>query len=376
MSTVIPGQKERSQTIVRTSIIGIITNVALAAVKAIVGLAAHSIAVVLDAVNNLSDALSSVITIVGTKLAGRKPDKDHPMGHGRIEYLSTMIVAAIILYAGITSGVESVKKIIHPETPDYSLLSLILIAVAVVAKVVLGTYVKKVGKKVNSGSLEASGQDALMDAIVSTSVLVSAIVFFLFKISLEAWVGLLIAVMIIKAGIEMMMEAVDELIGHRADSEFSQNIRKVILEEEEVQGVYDLILNSYGPDKWIGSAHVSVPDTMTADRIDAMTRRIAGNVFMKTGVAMTGIGVYAINTRSQEASRVQKKVYDIINDHEGVLQIHGFYLDETKKTGNVDIVLDFAVSDGAAVQEHISADLKEALPEYCFSVVIDRDYAD
>ena len=365
MSTVIPGQKERSQTIVRTSIIGIITNVALVAVKAIVGLAAHSIAVVLDAVNNLSDALSSVITIVGTKLASRKPDKDHPMGHGRIEYLSTMIVAAIILYAGITSGVESVKKIIHPETPDYSLLSLILIAVAVVAKVVLGTYVKKVGKKVNSGSLEASGQDALMDAIVSTSVLVSAIVFFLFKISMEAWVGLLIAVMIIKAGIEMMMEAVDELIGHRADSEFSQNIRKVILEEEEVQGVYDLIL-----------AHVSVPDTMTADRIDAMTRRIAGNVFMKTGVAMTGIGVYAINTRSQEASRVQKKVYDIINDHEGVLQIHGFYLDETKKTGNVDIVLDFAVSDGAAVQEHISADLKEALPEYCFSVVIDRDYAD
>ena len=188
--------------------------------------------------------------------------------------------------------------------------------------------------------------------------------------------GLLIAVMIIKAGIEMMMEAVDELIGHRADSEFSQNIRKVILEEEEVQGVYDLILNSYGPDKWIGSAHVSVPDTMTADRIDAMTRRIAGNVFMKTGVAMTGIGVYAINTRSQEASRVQKKVYDIINDHEGVLQIHGFYLDEKNKTGNVDIVLDFAVSDGTAVQEHISADLKEALPEYCFSVVIDRDYAD
>ena len=376
MTTYIPPKDDREKAIIRTSIIGIFANAALAAMKAIVGLAANSIAVVLDAVNNLSDALSSVVTIIGTKLASRKPDKKHPMGHGRIEYLSTMIVAAIILYAGITSGVESVKKIIHPEAPDYSTLSLVLIGVAVVVKVLLGTYVKKVGKRVNSGSLEASGQDALMDAIVSTSVLLSAIVYLLFHLSLEAWVGLLIAVLIIKAGIEMMLEAVDELIGHRADAEFSQEIRKVILEEPEVEGVYDLILNSYGPDKWLGSAHVSIPDTMTADQIDAMTRRIAGNVFCRTGVAMTGIGVYAINTRSEEISRVQRQVFDIINSHEGVLPIHGFYLDEKTRIGTVDIVLDFAVQDGAAVQQHISKDLQDALPDYQFQVVIDRDFTD
>ncbi|MBO6159541.1 MAG: cation transporter [Firmicutes bacterium] len=376
MSTYVPAQDERAKTIVKTSIIGIAANIALALVKAIVGLAAHSIAVVLDAVNNLSDALSSVITIVGTKLASRKPDKKHPMGHGRIEYLSTMIVAAIILYAGITSGVESVKKIINPETPDYSTLALVLIALAVVVKVLLGTYVKKVGKKVNSGSLEASGQDALMDAIVSGSVLLSAVIFMVFHISLEAWVGLLIAGMIIKAGVEMMLEAVDELIGHRADAELSQNIRKIILEEPEVEGVYDLILNSYGPDKWLGSAHVSIPDTMTAVEIDALDRRIAANVFCKTGVAMTGIGVYAINTKNEEISAVQQKVYQIINDHEGVLQIHGFYLDDKTRQGNVDIVLDFTVTDGAAVQTHISEDLKKEIPDYDFHIVIDRDFTD
>ena len=127
----------RDKVIIKTSIIGILTNVILAAFKAVVGVVSNSIAVILDAVNNLSDALSSIITIVGTKLAGKLPDKKHPLGYGRIEYLSAMIVSGIVLYAGITSTVESVKKIIHPETPDYSMISLIIIAVAVFVKIFL-----------------------------------------------------------------------------------------------------------------------------------------------------------------------------------------------------------------------------------------------
>ena len=161
----------------RTSIIGIIANLALAAFKAAVGLLANSISVTLDAVNNLSDALSSVITIIGAKLSVKPADKKHPLGYGRIEYLSSMIIALIILYAGISAAIESVKKIITPETPDYSATSLIIIAVAVVVKIVLGTYVSRVGKKVNSDSLAASGKDALMDSIISASVLVAAVIY-------------------------------------------------------------------------------------------------------------------------------------------------------------------------------------------------------
>ena len=157
----------RDAVIIRTSRIGIMTNVFLAAFKALVGLASRSIAVTLDAVNNLSDALSSIITIIGTKLAGKEPDKKHPLGHGRIEYLSAMVVSGIVLYAGITSAVESVKKIIHPEVPDYSTISLFIIAVAVGVKIVLGRYVKGQGEKVNSGSLVASGSDAMFDAVLS-----------------------------------------------------------------------------------------------------------------------------------------------------------------------------------------------------------------
>ena len=183
-------EQSRDKVIIRTSIIGILTNVFLASFKAVIGLISNSIAVTLDAVNNLSDALSSIITIVGTKLAGKLPDKKHPLGHGRIEYLSAMIVSGIVLYAGITSTVESVKKIIHPEKPDYSVISLVFIAVAVIVKIILGRYVKIKGEQVNSGSLIASGADAMFDAILSASVLASAIIFMLSGFSLEAYVRL------------------------------------------------------------------------------------------------------------------------------------------------------------------------------------------
>ena len=157
----------REKTIVRVSITGIVTNLFLVAFKAFVGLVSNSIAVILDAVNNLSDALSSVITIIGAKLGAKQPDRKHPLGYGRIEYLSSVIVAALVLYAGITSLVESVKKIIHPEEADYSVVSLVIISVAIVVKLLLGMYVKKQGEKVNSGALAASGSDALFDAVLS-----------------------------------------------------------------------------------------------------------------------------------------------------------------------------------------------------------------
>ena len=184
---------QRQKIIIRTSITGIAANILLAAFKVTVGLLSHSIAIVLDAVNNLSDALSSVITIVGARLAGREPDKKHPFGHGRVEYLSSLGIAGIVLYAGITSLVESVKKIIHPETPDYSIASLVIVGVAVVVKILLGFYVRTTGEKVNSDSLVNSGKDALMDSVISTATLIAALIFTFAHISLEAYLGALIS---------------------------------------------------------------------------------------------------------------------------------------------------------------------------------------
>ena len=252
---ILAAAKDRERTIVRTSAIGIGANVMLAAFKAFVGFVSNSIAVMLDAVNNLSDAFSSVVTIIGAKLGAKPPDKKHPMGYGRIEYLSSMIVAAIVLYAGLTSLTESVKKIIEPETAEYTALSLVIISVAIVVKIVLGLFVKKQGIKVNSGALTASGSDALFDAILSSSVLVSAVIYLIWGISLEAYVGVIISGFIIKAGIEMMADTVNEIIGKRGDSETSRELKRIICAEEDVLGVYDIALFNYGPDRDYASNH-------------------------------------------------------------------------------------------------------------------------
>ena len=228
--------ENREKVIVRTSVIGILANILLVAFKMVVGLAANSIAVILDAINNLSDALSSVITIVGAKLAAKNPTRKHPLGYGRIEYISALLVAGIVLYAGITSAVESVKKIIHPEKADYTMISFIIIAAAVAVKLLLGLYVKSQGKKVNSGALTASGSDALFDAVLSVSVLASAIIYKIFGLSLEAYVGVVISIFIIKAGIEMMLDTLNELMGHRDDVELIKKIKKLISEDEDVRG--------------------------------------------------------------------------------------------------------------------------------------------
>ncbi|MBO4354337.1 MAG: cation transporter, partial [Clostridia bacterium] len=333
----------RDRIIVRTSIIGIAANVLLAVFKAIVGLAANSIAVVLDAVNNLSDALSSVVTIIGTKLASRNPDKYHPMGHGRIEYLSALVVAAIVLYAGITAGVESVKKIITPETADYSTISLIIIGVAVVVKIAIGRFFTAQGKKAQSGALTASGKDAMFDAILSASVLASAIVFVTTGVSLEAYVGLLISAFIIKSGIGMVKEATDDILGHRTDAELSKKIKKIIIEEPDIRGAYDLFFYNYGPDKNYASVHVELPDTMTVEEVDVLTRRVQMKVYRETGVILTGIGVYSYNTKDDAAAEIRNHVQSAVMSHEWALQLHGFHVDIAKKEMRFDVVMSFDI---------------------------------
>jgi cation diffusion facilitator family transporter len=366
---------ERNKVIIRTSIIGIVANVFLVAFKAVVGILTHSIAVILDAVNNLTDALSSVITIVGTKLAGKMPDKKHPMGYGRIEYLSAMIVSALVLYAGLTSLVESIKKIIKPEKVDYSIASLIIIAAAVLVKFFLGKYVKRVGKKVNSSSLVASGADAQNDAFLSASVFASAIIFYFTKVSLEAYVGVIISVFIIKAGIEMMIDTLNDILGRRTDKELSARIKELIKEEDEVRGAYDLIVNNYGPNKNYASVHIEIPDTLTANDIDLLERRLQIKVFKETGVVLTGIGIYSYNTKSDEAAIIRDAVKEKILSHEWAIQVHGFYIDTVNKEMRFDVVLSFDIetSKGLAI---INEEIKELYGDYRVLAVPDVDFSD
>ena len=369
-------QTERDRTIIRTSIIGILANAFLAAFKAVVGLAANSIAIVMDAVNNLSDAASSVITIVGTKLAGKEADRKHPFGYGRIEYLSAMIISLLVLYAGVTAFVESVKKIIHPDMPEYSAVTLIIVAVAVAVKILLGRYVKRTGEKVHSDSLINSGEDATLDAVISASTLAAAAIWLLFRISLEAWLGAVIAAVIIKSGIGMLRETLSRILGECADAQLARDIKATVVSYPEISGVYDMVLHNYGPDSYNGSVHIEVPDTLSADDLDKLIRKVTVDVFRKHNVILTAIGVYSYNTKDPEAAAAREQVSRIAAEHPYVLQMHGFYLDKAEKTIRFDIVVSFDAKDRSRVYREISEKVQEAYPDYTLQIAMDTDFSE
>ena len=369
-------QTNRNRIIIRTSIIGILANVFLAAFKAVVGLTSNSIAIVMDAVNNISDAASSVITIIGTKLAGKEPDRKHPFGYGRIEYLSAMIISLLVLYAGITAFVESVRKIIHPDTPDYSAAALIIVAVAVVVKIVLGRYVKATGEKVHSDSLINSGEDATLDSVISASTLVAAAIYLIFHVSLEAWLGAVISLVIIKSGVEMLRDALSRILGQRADAQLARDIKNTISQHPEIGGVYDLILNDYGPDTYHGSVHIEVADTMTADKLDQLIRKVTEEVYRKSGVLLTGISVYSMNTKDPEAVAARERVREIVSGFPELLQMHGFHLDQAEKSIRFDVVVSFDAKDRKAVHRALCEQVQSAFPDYRLQITTDTDFSE
>ena len=361
----------RDREIVRVSIYGIVVNIILVIFKAVVGVIAGSISIILDAVNNSTDALSSIVTIVGVKLAGRRPDKKHPFGYGRVEYFSAVVVAIIVLAAGVVAAEESIEKIIAPEVADYSVASLIVVAMAVVVKFFFGRFVKQKGEKLNSGSLKASGIDAISDAALSTSVLVGAIISFVWHISLDGYIGVIIAVMIVKTAVEILREAVNDLIGTRVDDALVGDLKKQIMKFPEVQGVYDLALHNYGPNKIIASAHIQVGDELRTREIHRLSRQIEVAVYEKFGIILT-LGVYASNESGKYKS-MKAAVEKIATEYATLKQVHGFYVDDDAKMLSFDMVFEFSEEDSEKIAKEICEKVKKLYPGYKVYTVIDTD---
>lgn len=367
---------ERKKIIIRASMVGILSNIFLAGFKAVVGLLSGSVAIIMDAVNNLSDVLSSVITIIGTYLGGKKADKEHPYGHGRSELLSSLVIAVIILYAGITALAESVKKIITPAELGYSGNTLLIISAAILVKILLGRYVRAVGEKVHSDSLISSGKDAMLDAVISASTLAAAVIYIMWGIRVEAWLGALISLLIIKSGIEMLREAISRILGERPDGSLTQGIREAISIFPDVFGVYDIVLHNYGPETVIGSLHIEVPDTLTILELDRLERRIQDAVYEKNNVILAGIGIYARNTGDPDAENIFENIRTMVMAREGLLQIHGFFLDKEKKQIRFDLVMDYSIADRKAEAETVQNLIESRYPEYSVLISIDADVAD
>ena len=301
-------EQPRDRQIVRASLVGVGANVLLAAFKAFAGLLAHSIAIVLDALNNLSDALSSVITIVGMKLAALPADKKHPFGHGRAEYLSAILIAGLVLAAGVSALVESVMTMI-------------------------------------------------------------------WKVSVDGYLGAVIAIVIVRAGVEMLRDTLSEILGQRADIALSRAIKEAVAAHPGALGAYDLILHNYGPEKMIGSVHVGVYDTMTARELHKLTRDIQLDIAEQFNIFLT-VGFYAVNTANDNAAAVQKAAYEYALAQPYVLKVHGFYMDPARQLISFDVVIDFQAKDSVAIRDHIAGHLQRRYPPYTFSINIDRDFSD
>lgn len=364
---------DRSKQIIRTSVVGIVVNVLLASFKALVGLVAHSVAIVLDAVNNLSDALSSIITIIGTKLSVKPADRKHPFGYGRVEYFTAIIIAVIVLMTGITSLIESVKKIINPTQPEYTTVTLVIIIVAILAKLGLGWYVRSQGKKLDSDALVASGSDALFDAVITLATLVSAGIMLIWNFSIDGYLGALISLLIIKAGVEMLASPINQLLGERASQELVHQIKTEVAAFDNVQGVYDIILHSYGPNVSIGSLHIGVAEDLTARQIHVLTRHIAELMIQKHGIVMT-VGIYANGSGDTSYARLQKTVVQTLARQEHVQQVHGFYVDND--IISVDVVPDLSVHDDEAFRQTLQEELKKVLPDHMVTILIDHNYSE
>lgn len=365
----------RDRRIIRASVIAIVTNLCLVAFKMLVGLLANSIAIVLDAMNNLSDALSSVITILGTKLAGRPPDKKHPFGYGRVEYLTGILIAGIILFAGVSFAVTSVKKIITPDVTNYSLLTVIIVAVAIVTKLFLGAFTKRVGRETGSDALVASGADATFDAVISAGTLAGALVTLGTEYVIDGWIGAVISLVILKAGLEMLLDTLSSIVGRRADSELSGQIKQRLCTMDGILGAYDLVLHNYGPTRSMGSVNVAVWDWRTAAELHALSKQAQAMIWEEYHIYLY-IGFYAENSHSDSLRALEDQVRAECKAYLDVLSIHAFF--EDKETGRIsfDAVIDFACHDSLALAAQMERDLAARHPGRTFSIKVDRAYSD
>ena len=367
--------QDRSKKIIQTSMVGIFANLGLVVIKAIVGLFAMSVAIIMDAINNLSDALSSVITIVGTKLAQKKPDEKHPYGHGRVEYLTSLIISVIIIIAGSAAIVESIIAIIENKLPQFEIWSVILIAIAVLVKIAISFFFRYRGKKLNSDALKGSGIDALFDAFLSLGTLIAILVALIWQVNIEGYIGAIIGLFMIKSGIDVLRGSLSSIIGERTSKETSEAIKKLVCSNPEVKGAYDLIVNNYGPDRGIGSIHIEVDDNLTAKEIHPLTRKIATQVYMEFGIIMT-IGIYASNSSDKEIIKIRDAIKKEVLSHPTIKQMHGFYVDQEVKTISFDVIVDFKDKDSSKTIKEIHDDLVEQFPDYTFYIVEDKDFTD
>lgn len=364
---------DRMKKVVTVSIVGILVNVALGVIKIIVGNAANSVAVTSDAVNNFADSISSLVTIITMIIVGKGATRKHPFGFGRVEYFSSIIISVLVLFTGGEFMVESIKHIIHPVVTNYDNIALILLVVAILAKIFLGLYTKRQGKNANSPNLVASGQDALSDAILTGVTLLGALLSRFAHWNIDGWIGVIVSVFVLKSGLEILLDVVNKLLGDRPDAELGDMIMREITATPGIVGAYDLILHNYGPNIFIGNVNVELDEQLTIRDAYEIVKPLSVKIANEYGVFMY-FGFYAVNTTDEKTMEMNRKVKDTLMKDPDVLQVHAFYVEQDKKFMSFDVVLDFNVKDQLAKEKAIRDKVHALFPDYEVEMVFDKDY--
>lgn len=354
------------------SIVGILVNVTLFAIKLSVGLIVKSISVTADAFNNLSDTLSSIITLLGFKLASQPPDEDHPYGHGRIEYFSGLIVSILVLYVGIQFLISSVKKIINPEELKFQWIPVILYLVSIVLKIWLSGFNGKLGNKINSSALKAAALDAKGDVMISITVVVGLLLSHFTGFNLDGFFGLFVAFMIIKSAIELIGETINPLLGEKQDEDLVKNIEEIILSFDEIYGIHDTVVHNYGPNMHIASTHVEVRDNISIveihDIIDSAEKKVKESLGVEVVCHMDPIRI-----DDPEAINMLKKIKEIITEQSGILDVHDMRFREDNFYADVVLDRKFLQNDmdiDSTLKKAVDK-IKEVYPNICPNLNID-----
>lgn len=304
-------------------IAGILLNVLLFAGKFLAGVLSNSIAITADAFNNLSDAGSSFVTLVGFKLAGAKPDPEHPFGHGRMEYVSGLVVAAAILLMAYELIKDSVEKIIHPEETQFSMLVMGILVVSIFVKLYMAYYNRKIGARIDSAAMKATATDSLSDACATTVVLIATLVGHYTRFYIDGWCGALVGVLILFAGINAAKETLNPLLGQPPEEEFVDEIKQIVLAHAEICGIHDLIVHDYGPGRQMISLHAEVPaegDILeTHDVIDNVENELRAKLGCEATIHMD-----PIITKDEHVRELKEKVTALVSDIDSVITIHDF----------------------------------------------------
>lgn len=363
----------RDEVISRTSALGIGVNVLLAAVKVVAGLFASSIAIVSEGVNNAADALTSVLTLLGTKLAGRHPDAKHPFGYGRIEYLTALVIAVIILVSGVQMLIESVRLIFHPEPLAISYVSLAIVAVSAVVKFFLGVYTIRKGKSVSSDALVGVGVECRSDAYVSVVTIVTAVVFLVSGVSIDAYAGVVMSAVILKAGVEVLMKTASELIGRPGERELAEKIYALVRTTPGVAGAADMMLHNYGPGAWSGSVNVELDHALSVGDVYAFLHKLQLKIMHELNVTMV-FGVYAVDNDHEESIRVRKAVASFVRSHDEVKSFHAVYLEPDTNRLYCDLIVTYALRDWDALRAEFLAYMKNQFPAYEVELTIETEF--